>query len=231
MTERGRRDPTGPVGVAVGLLVIVAVLLGCFVGWLVAAQITIAVGLAVVTCALLLMGGMAILARVGWLSLTLRLPAWLDRAEEQHEIAELPWSPAVQRVVNLGAEEAAHFRQGHIAPEHLLLGLMREGGNAARALDALGVSLEQLIRSVDFLSGMGSAEPEAKPSLDIASRRVLDTASTLARAAHARAIGPDHLLLALASDPHGIAAAVLEHLGCTPAALTRALQETKGERR
>ena len=227
MAERGRHDPTGPVGVAVGLLVIVAALLGCFVGWLVAGGITTAVGFGVGTCALLLVGGTAVLARVGVLSLALRLPGWFARVEEEHETAGLPWSPAVQRVVNLGAEEAAHFRQGRIAPEHLLLGLMREGGDAARALDHLGVSLERLIRSVDFLSGMGSAEPEAKPSLDPASRRVLDAAGGIARTAHARTTGTGHLLLALASDAHGTAAAVLEHLGCTPAALTRALRETR----
>ncbi len=227
MTDGGRRDPTGPVGVAVGLLVIVAVLLGCFVGWLVGARITLAVGLAVATCALLLAGGTAVLTRLGVLSVAVRLPGWLARADEEYEATELPWSPAVQRAVNLGAEEAAHFHRSRIAPEHLLLGLMREGGDATRALDRLDVSLERLIRSVDFLGGVGDAEPEAKPSLDAASRRVLDAAGSLACAARARATGSDHLLLALASDVHGTAAAVLEHLGCTPAALTKALRETR----
>lgn len=227
MSTHGPRNPTGPVGVAVSLCVIVAVLLGCFVGWLIAGRITVAVGLATVVCALLLVAGAALLRATGLLSVSLHLPGWAARIEEESEAAELPWSPAVQRAVNLGAEEAAHFRQSRIAPEHLLLGLMREGGHAAHALARLDVSLEQLIRSVDFLGGVGDAEPEAKPALDTASRRLLEAASGLARTARARATGTDHLLLALAGDAHGTAAAVLEHLGCTPAALTKALRETR----
>jgi len=227
MNPPGPRHPTGPVGATVALLVIASVLLSAFAGWVVAGTAYPAVGIAVVLCAALLLGGAALLVRFGVLSVTVRLPSWLQRIEETAAPVDMPWSDAVQRVVNLGSEEAAHFRQPRIGPEHLLLGLMREGGHAARAMQSLGVTLERLIRSVDFLSGMGNANPEGKPALDMAARRALDDAGALARAARARTIGADHLLLALTHEEHGTVTAILDSLGCTSASLARALRETK----
>lgn len=226
MTTTGPRSPTGPVGTTVTLLVAVAVLVSAFIGWVIEGTISPAVGIAVALCALLLVGGAAILARMGVLVLTVRLPTWVQRLEETTPV-DVPWSDAVQRVVNLGGEEAMHFRQARIGPEHLLLGLMREEGRPARALQSLGITLEGLIRSVDFVSGMGDADAESKPALDPASRRAIDAAAILARAAHRRTIGTDHLLLALVNEEHGTAAAILDALGCTPATVARALRETK----
>ena len=226
MTTNEPRKPTGPVGAATALLVAVSVLVSAFIGWVIAGTISPAVGIAVVLCALLLVGGAGLLSRFGVLSVSVRLPQWMQRFEEVVPV-EVPWSDAVQRAVNLGGEEAVHFHQAHIGPEHLLLGVVREEGKATRALQSLGITLERLIRSVDFVSGVGKAPPELKPALDSASRHALDAAAVLARAARARAIGTDHLLLALASEEHGTAAAILDSLGCTPATLTRALRETR----
>jgi len=225
-TPLGPRNPTGPVGATVALLVTASVLLSAFAGWVIAGTASPAVGIAVALCAALLLGGTALLVRFNILSVTVRLPSWLQRIEETAPV-DLPWSDAVQRVVNLGSEEAAHFRQPRIGPEHLLLGLMREDGHAARAMQSLDVTLERLIRSVDFLSGMGNANPENRPALDPTARRALDASSVLARAAHARMIGTDHLLLALTNEEHGTVTAILDSLGCTSASLTRALRETK----
>src|SRR5438477_12209526 len=48
-----------------------------------------------------------------------------------------------RRVVVLAQEEARTLDHGYIGTEHLLLGLIREGGGvAAWALEALGTSLE-----------------------------------------------------------------------------------------
>ena len=49
-----------------------------------------------------------------------------------------------RRVVVLGREEARALGHAHIGTEHLLLGLLREDeGVAARALDALGLSVQE----------------------------------------------------------------------------------------
>src|SRR6266436_10051658 len=49
------------------------------------------------------------------------------------------------RVLALAQDEAQRFNHSYIGPEHLLLGLSRDGdGVAARALESLGVTLPKL---------------------------------------------------------------------------------------
>lgn len=220
------RGTAGPIATLAAVLVVLAAMASAWVGWLIAGQITVAVGVAALLCAVLLVAGAWVLTRVGVVAIAVHPPRWLRQLEDATPVS-LPWSDAVQRAVNLGAEEARHFRQGRIGTEHLLLGLMREDGHATRALAALGVTFEATVRAVDFLSGVGGAGGEERPALDAASRRVLDDAAVRARAARARTVGPDHLLLALANDPQGSAAAVLDHLGCTPVTLAKALRDTR----
>ncbi|CAI8618808.1 unnamed protein product [Vicia faba] len=53
---------------------------------------------------------------------------------------EIPFTPRAKRVLELTLEEARHLGHNYIGPEHLLLGLLREGeGVAARVLENLGV--------------------------------------------------------------------------------------------
>ena len=55
-----------------------------------------------------------------------------------------------KRVLALSQDEATRFNHPSIGPEHLLLGLAREGeGVAARALDSLGATLPKLRTAVD----------------------------------------------------------------------------------
>jgi RNA polymerase sigma factor (sigma-70 family) len=54
-------------------------------------------------------------------------------------------TPRAQRALALAHDEAHHFRDPAVYPEHVLLGLMREGdGLAAGMLQGLGVTLDQL---------------------------------------------------------------------------------------
>lgn len=54
--------------------------------------------------------------------------------------SEIPFTPKVRRVFEQAFTEARTLRHEYIGPEHLLLGLLREGeGVAAKVLDNLGV--------------------------------------------------------------------------------------------
>jgi ATP-dependent Clp protease ATP-binding subunit ClpC len=46
----------------------------------------------------------------------------------------LPFTPRVKQVIELSAEEAHGFGHEYIGTEHLLLGLLREGGGVASQL-------------------------------------------------------------------------------------------------
>jgi len=63
-----------------------------------------------------------------------------------------------KRVLALAQDEAVRFNHNYIGPEHLLLGLIREGeGVAARALDLLGVELSKARTAVESKIGRGDS--------------------------------------------------------------------------
>jgi ATP-dependent Clp protease ATP-binding subunit ClpA len=73
-------------------------------------------------------------------------------------------SAEVRRVVDLAGEEASRFGHRYIGPEHLLLGMLRDGdGGAARTLRAEGVDLEAARAALGLLAARG-AVPGPRPS-------------------------------------------------------------------
>ena len=65
-----------------------------------------------------------------------------------------------RRVVVLAQEEARLLNHNYIGTEHLLLGLIHEGeGVAAKALESLGVSLDQVRSQVEDIIGQGQTPP------------------------------------------------------------------------
>src|SRR5207253_10486614 len=84
-------------------------------------------------------------------------------------IGEIGLTPRAKRVIELAVDEARRLNHHYIGTEHLLLGLVREGeGIAARVLESLGVSLEevraQVIEVLKSSSGFStSADPVRQP--------------------------------------------------------------------
>lgn len=76
-------------------------------------------------------------------------------------MGQLPFTPAMNRVLELALEEASSLGRDAIRTGHLLLGLIREEqGIAARVLAALGVSYEDARREIKGLLGGPPAPPE-----------------------------------------------------------------------
>lgn len=80
-----------------------------------------------------------------------------------------------QKVLQLAQEEAIRWKHEAIGTEHILLGLIREGGGiAAKALEAIDVTPEMIERGIEELVGKGTKEvgpivhytPRAKKSLN-----------------------------------------------------------------
>ena len=69
-----------------------------------------------------------------------------------------PFTPRAKKVLELALREALQHGHSYIGTEHLLLGLIREGeGAGARAIEELGVNLDDLYGDVIILMS-GSAE-------------------------------------------------------------------------
>lgn len=112
-------------------------------------------------------------------------------------------------VVVLAQDEARTLRHNYIGTEHLLLGLLHEGGVAARALEPFNVTLEEVRAQVARIIGQGDEvatgqipfTPRAKKVLELSLRETLKEGDNY--------IGPEHILLGLIAEGEGVAARIL----------------------
>jgi bifunctional DNase/RNase len=119
-----------------------------------------------------------------------------------------------RKVLSFAQEEAQRFQHTYIGPEHLLLGLVREGeGVAVKVLTSLGVDLEQVRKSVEDTVGRGDRIVPGEIGLTPRAKNVIELAQDEARLLDHRYIGTEHLLLGLIREGEGIGAAVLERVG------------------
>jgi ATP-dependent Clp protease ATP-binding subunit ClpA len=119
-----------------------------------------------------------------------------------------------RKVLSLAQEEAQRFRHNYIGTEHLLLGLVREGeGVAAKVLLKLGVELQTVRDSVEFIIGRGDRIVLGEIGLTPRAKKVIELAVDEARRMNHHYIGTEHLLLGLLREGDGIGAGVLESLG------------------
>jgi tetratricopeptide (TPR) repeat protein len=119
-----------------------------------------------------------------------------------------------RKVLSLSQEEAQRFQHNYIGTEHLLLGLICEGGGvAALVLASLGIELNKVRSAVEFIIGRGDRIVIGEIGLTPRSKRVIELAVDEARRLNHHYIGTEHLLLGLVREGEGIAAGVLESLG------------------
>ena len=80
-----------------------------------------------------------------------------------------------RRVVVLAQEEAKLLNHNYIGTEHILLGLIHEGeGVAAKALEALGINLEQVREQVQEIIGQGQQAPSGHIPFTPRAKKVLE---------------------------------------------------------
>jgi hypothetical protein len=119
-----------------------------------------------------------------------------------------------RRVVVLAQEEAVGLQHNYIGTEHLLLGLIREReGIAARALEALGISLEAVRSEVEEIIGQGKSAPTGQIPFTPRAKKVLELSLREALQLSHSYIGTEHILLGLIREGEGVAAQVLVKLG------------------
>jgi ATP-dependent Clp protease ATP-binding subunit ClpA len=119
-----------------------------------------------------------------------------------------------RKVLSLAQEEAQRFQHNYIGTEHLLLGLVREGeGVAAKVLNNLGVDLNKVRSTVEFIIGRGDRIVLGEIGLTPRAKKVIELAVDEARRLNHHYIGTEHLLLGLVREGEGIASGVLESLG------------------
>ena len=119
-----------------------------------------------------------------------------------------------RRVIVLAQEEARTLKHKYLGTEHILLGLIREGeGVAAKALEALEISLDDVRVQVIDIIGEGNEAPSGHIPFTPRAKKVLEYALREGLQLGHSYIGTEHLLLGLLREQDGVAAKVLVKLG------------------
>ncbi len=122
-----------------------------------------------------------------------------------------------RRVVVQAQEESRRLNHSYIGTEHLLLGVLREDqGSAAAALASLEVGLDPAREQVAEIVGRGQQTPSGHIPFTPRAKKVLELSlRESVRLGHPY-IGPEHILLGVLAEGHGVAVEVLRVLGAPP---------------
>ena len=121
-----------------------------------------------------------------------------------------------RRVIFFARYEALQYGSQVIAPEHILLGLMREDKTISARFFPFRHSLtvDAVRREVEERIVLRERIPQsAELHLAPETKRILYYASEESRQLKNRHIGPEHLLLGMVREENSIAAEILFHLG------------------
>jgi ATP-dependent Clp protease ATP-binding subunit ClpC len=128
------------------------------------------------------------------------------------------FSDDVRRVLQRAREQAAALHHGHVAPEHLLLGLTRGPGDACGAvLTELHVNPDALFQRMVAATTTPVESDAAGPDLPYtdSAKKVLELAMIEAHDLKYGYVGGEHLLLGLLREGSSSAAVILAGAGLT----------------
>ncbi|MBW6454885.1 MAG: ATP-dependent Clp protease ATP-binding subunit [Trueperaceae bacterium] len=116
-------------------------------------------------------------------------------------------------VFHFAREEGSKLGHAMIGPEHLLLGLMREGGTASKVLSEFGATLDGIRTQVEEMVGRGDGLPRNETAaITPRARRVMELAGSEARSVGSNVIATEHILLGIIREGDGVAYRILQQL-------------------
>ena len=134
-----------------------------------------------------------------------------------------------QQALAKAQEAAGSFGHSYIGSEHLLLGLLREeGGPAAKALAACGVTDDALVKQIEELSGRGTPDSTAPQGMTPRTKRIIELSIQSAARMGTNYVGTEHLLLGLLNEGQNVALTALANLQVTPQMVAEKLSEVLG---
>ncbi len=116
-------------------------------------------------------------------------------------------------VIILAREEAKRLNHSRVGPEHILLGIIREGeGVASKVLESLNISPKRVRAEIEGAIGWGARAPHEEVAFTPRAKKVLKRALDEARRLGHK-VGTEHLLLGLIREGEGVAVRVLDAMG------------------
>ncbi|WP_411169500.1 ATP-dependent Clp protease ATP-binding subunit [Clostridium sp. MB05] len=118
-----------------------------------------------------------------------------------------------QLVLVEAQKESQYFKHGYIGTEHVLLGVLREGGYAKQLLYSNGVTVEKVRKVIEDYLGFGDIDISVgEMLLNPKTKRLFDDSLIKARIYDHNCINPEHILLALIDDTEGVAYTIFTNL-------------------
>lgn len=117
-----------------------------------------------------------------------------------------------RKVMSLSRVEAERLKSEFIGTEHILLGLVQEGGGvAAKVLKTFGIELHTIRKEVEKLVTPPGEPPKYSGQIPFSPRakRVIELSGEAAFSFGHDVVGTEHLLIGLVKENEGIAAQVL----------------------
>ncbi|HEV8228342.1 MAG TPA: Clp protease N-terminal domain-containing protein, partial [Candidatus Limnocylindria bacterium] len=145
----------------------------------------------------------------------------IGRGDSTTSPSEITLTPRTKKIIELAIDESRKLGHSAVGTEHLLLGLVREGGSVATGiLESVGISCEKVRHQV--LAAIGREAPGTEPApsapidrLDDVSRRIVALAQNEAVGLLHNWVGTEHLVLGLISANGTIAQRALNEIGVT----------------
>ncbi|MCZ8127899.1 MAG: ATP-dependent Clp protease ATP-binding subunit [Microcystis sp. LE19-114.1B] len=135
------------------------------------------------------------------------------------------------KAVMFAQEEARRTGHSVVGTEHLLLGLIGEAtATAALILKDLKVTLHESRRLIEGMTGRGTGYSPVNIPFTPKAKKMFEQAFQEARQLGEQAIAPEHLLLAITSDPESLAAKILIMQGVDLIKLRGLLIKNAGEK-
>jgi ATP-dependent Clp protease ATP-binding subunit ClpC len=121
-----------------------------------------------------------------------------------------------RQVVVLAQDEAHRLQHNYIGTEHILLGLLREEeGLAARVLESLEITIEEVRAAIAQIVGQGDEVTTGQIPFTPRAKKVLELSLKEALAMNHNYIGTEHILLGLVRESEGVASLILAQLGAS----------------
>jgi ATP-dependent Clp protease ATP-binding subunit ClpC len=123
----------------------------------------------------------------------------------------LPLTERAKRVLDLAAAASRQLGHDFIGTEHILLGVLREGGGVGiEALKKIGIDPAALLSEIEeHISPGSNVSPKGDIPFTPRARAVLDIAEREAKGSNHSYIGSEHILLGLIEEGEGVAAQIL----------------------
>lgn len=132
--------------------------------------------------------------------------------------------------LQLAQETAGRMGHNYVGSEHLLDGLLLEGGGLAyRILTDAGVTTQGVEQQIEKQIGFGTPDPTAPQGLTPRTKRVIEMAVACAAQLGHSYVGTEHLLFGLLREGQNVAISILSALGADAEAILQTLAQRMGE--